>query len=140
MARLERHCVWDRGKTLPHLTIGDYVLVARVSRQGKHRKLVNTWTGLWRVANDDKEHVYAAQHLITAEPHDVHAARMRVYADDKLEITGELLKVFQQLENQGEYHIRSISAIKRAASVDEGGLGRTGGSEEHLGAGVARVP
>jgi len=42
-----------------------------------------------------------------------------VYADDKLEITGELRKVFQQLENQGEYHIRSISAIKRAASGDE---------------------
>ena len=43
-----------------------------------------------------------------------------VYADDKLEITGELRKVFHQfLENQGEYHIRSISAIKRAASGDE---------------------
>ena len=42
-----------------------------------------------------------------------------VYAYDKLEITGELPKVFQQLENQGEYHIRSISAIKRAASGDE---------------------
>ena len=42
-----------------------------------------------------------------------------VYVDDKLEITGELRKVFQQLENQGEYHIRSISAIKRAASGDE---------------------
>ena len=46
-------------------------------------------------------------------------ARMRFYADDKLDITGELLKVFQQLENQGEYHIRSISAIKRAASGHE---------------------
>ena len=44
---------------------------------------------------------------------------MRVYADDELEITGELLKVFQQLENQGEYHIRSISTIERAASGDE---------------------
>ena len=42
-----------------------------------------------------------------------------VYADDKLEITGELLKVFEQLEKQGEYHIRSIFAIKRAASGDE---------------------
>ena len=112
----------------------------RSIQAGQAPQARDTWTGLWRVANDDKEHVYAAQHLITAEPHDVHAARMRVYADDKLEITGELLKVFQQLENQGEYHIRSISAIKRAASVDEGGLGRTGGSEEHLGAGVARVP
>ena len=80
---------------------------------------MSTWTGPWCVANDDKEHVYAVQHMVTAEPRDIHAARMRVYADDKLEITGELLKVFQQLENQGEYHIWSISAIKRAASGDE---------------------
>ena len=42
MARLEQHCVWDRGKTLPNFTVGDYVLVARVSRQGKHRKLMST--------------------------------------------------------------------------------------------------
>ena len=56
------------------------------------------------------------QHFVTAELRDVHVARMRFYADDNLEITGELLKVFQQLKNQGKYHIRSISAIKRAAS------------------------
>ena len=80
---------------------------------------MSTWTGPWRVAIDDKEHVYALKHLVTAQLRDVHVARMRFYADDKLEITGELLKVFQQLESQGEYHIRSISAIKRAASGDE---------------------
>ena len=28
MARLERHCVWDHSKTLPHFTVGDFVLVA----------------------------------------------------------------------------------------------------------------
>ena len=27
MAWLERHCVWDRGKTLPQFTSGDYVRV-----------------------------------------------------------------------------------------------------------------
>ena len=69
---------------MPHLTVGDYGLVARVSRQGKHRKLMRTWTGSQRVASDDKEHVYALQHLVTAEPRDVHPARTRVYADDKL--------------------------------------------------------
>ena len=53
------------------------------------------------------------QHLVTAELRDVHVARMRFYADDQLKIVGELLKVSQQLEDQGEYHIRSISAIKR---------------------------
>ena len=59
------------------------------------------------------------QHLVTAELHNVHVARMRFYADDHLEITGELLKVLQQLENQGEYYTRSISAIKLAASGDD---------------------
>ena len=67
---------------LPHFTVGDYVLVARVSRQGKHRKLKSTWTGPWRVANADKEQMYAVQHLVTAELRDVHLARMRFYADD----------------------------------------------------------
>ena len=42
-----------------------------------------------------------------------------VYADENFEFTSGLRKVFHQLENQGEYHIRSISAIKRAACGDE---------------------
>ena len=108
----------SRGKTLPHFTVGDCVLVAPVSKQGKHRKLMSTWAGPWRVGIDDEEHVYAVLHLVTGERRDVHLARTRFYADDQLEITGELFKVFQQLEHQGEYHIRGISAIKRAASGD----------------------
>ena len=72
----------SRGKTLPHFTVGDYVLVARVSKQGKHCKLMSTWTGPSRVANGDKEHVYAVQHLVTVELRDVHVARMRFYADE----------------------------------------------------------
>ena len=63
--------------------------------------------------------MYVLQHLVPAELRDVRVARMRFYADDKLEITGELGKVFQPLENHGEYHIRSISAIKRAAGGDK---------------------
>ena len=104
---------------------------------------MSTWTGPWRVANGDKERVYAVQHLVAAELRDVHVARTQVYADDKLEITGELLKVFQQLENQGEYHIRSIgyqAGCKRRRVRCQGGLGRTGGGGENLGACVARVP
>ena len=33
------------------------------------------------------------QHVVKAELRDVHVASMRFYADDKLEIAGELLKV-----------------------------------------------
>ena len=29
MSRLERHCLWHRGKTMPHLTVGDNVLEYR---------------------------------------------------------------------------------------------------------------
>ena len=114
-----------------------------MSRQGKHRKQMNTWIGPWRVANDDKEHVYAVQHLVTGELRDVHVVRMRFYADDQVKITGEILKDFQLLENQGEHHIRNISAIKWAASGDEFGVKvaweRLEGGGEHLGTGVARV-
>ena len=63
--------------------------------------------------------MYAVQRLVTADVRDVHVARMRSHADDQLEVVGELFTVFQQLEDQGEYNIRSISAIKRAASGDE---------------------
>ena len=35
----------SRGKTPPNFTVGDYVLVAQVSRQGKYRKLMSTQTG-----------------------------------------------------------------------------------------------
>ena len=60
MARRDQHCVYNRGKTLQHFTVGDYVLVARESRQGKHRKLMSTWTGPWRVANNNKARVRSA--------------------------------------------------------------------------------
>ena len=70
-------------------------------------------------ANDKKEHVYAVQHSITGELRNVHVARMWLYADDQLDVTGELLKGFHQLKNQGEYHIRNISAIERFSNGDE---------------------
>ena len=120
MARRERHCVWERGKTLPHFTVGDYVLVARVSRQGtsKHRKLMTTWIGPWRVAND-KEHVYAVQHLVIAELRNVHVVRMRFNADTQFEITGELLKAFHQLRTKASTTFgasRLSSALQAATS------------------------
>ena len=75
--------------------------------------------GPWRVANDEKEHVYAVQHLVTSELRDVNVARMRFNDNDQLEITRELLKVDQQMKHKGEYHIRSISTITWAAGGDE---------------------
>ena len=132
-----------RRKTLPHFTIGDSVLVARVFGQGKHRKLMSPWTGPWPVANGDKKHVYAMQHLVTGELRDFHVVRMRFYTDDQLEITGELLKVFQQINNQGRVpHPERLgyrAGCNNRRIGRQGGLGRAEGGGEHLGADVARV-
>ena len=91
--------------------------------------------------NDDKEDVYAVQHLVTAELRDVHVARMRSYADDKLQITVELLKVLQQLE-QGRVphpeHRGSQAGCKGRRVRCQGGRRRSGEGGEDLGVGVAR--
>ena len=65
-------------------------------RHGKHRKL-GPWldrTGPWRVANDDKEQLYAVQHLAKGELRGVHVGGVQFYGDAILEITGELLNGF----------------------------------------------
>ena len=69
----------SRGQ-LPHFTVGDYVLVARVHQPGKHHKLVSTWTGPWQVVNDDQEHVYTVSNIVTGEMREAHVTRMRFYA------------------------------------------------------------
>ena len=90
-----------------------------MSRQGKRRKLKKIWTGSGVLAITTKTtHVRSAAlgHSRTARRP---RGEMRFYADDQLDTTGELLKVFQESENQGEYHIWSMSSIKRAASGDQ---------------------
>jgi len=108
----------SRGQ-LPHFTVGDYVLVARVRQPGKNSKLESTWTGPWQVTNDDKEHVYTVRNIVTGETRDVHVTRMRFYADSALEVTQPLQEVFQSIEQQGEYHIRSIDDVRKARQGDE---------------------
>ena len=80
---------------------------------------MSTWTGPWRVVNDDREHVYAVEHIVTGETRDVHVARMRFYADRHLKVTKRLRDVFQNQHHQGEYHIRGITDVKPAKHGSE---------------------
>ena len=80
---------------------------------------MNTWTGPWRVANDDKEHVYTVANIITGETREVHVTRMRFYADRDLKITKAVKDVFQHVDQQGEYHIRGITRVKKANRGEE---------------------
>ena len=108
----------SRGE-LPHFTVGDYVLVARVRTHGRHPNLMNTWTGPWRVENDDREHVYTVSNIVTGEARETHVTRMRFYADRDLNVTSTFKQVFQHIDQQGEYHIRAITDVKRARMGDE---------------------
>lgn len=104
---------------LPHFTVGEYVLVARLHKPGEKRKITSTWTGSWRVANDDEKPMYAVQHLVTGETRDLHVTRMRLYAGEQFDVTRKLQDVFRHLHNPREYHMEHISATKQAAKGNE---------------------
>ena len=48
---------------LPKFAVGDFVLYARVRRQGVTPKLMSTWTGPWRVVGADQSPVYSVQNI-----------------------------------------------------------------------------
>ena len=50
---------------LPTFAIGDFVLYARVRRQGVTPKLMSAWTGPWRVVGADHSHVYSVQNIVS---------------------------------------------------------------------------
>ena len=108
----------SRGE-LPNFTVGDFVLVARVRKEGRHAKLMSQWTRPRKVVSDYREHVYTVEHIVTGGVRDTHVARMRFYANKDLKTTRRLQDVFQHIEHQAGYHIASIAGFKKAARGDE---------------------
>ena len=78
---------------LPKFAAGDFVLYARVRRQGVTPKLMSTWTGPWRVVAADHAHVYSVQNIVSGKVHQAHVARLRFYADSHLNITADFKDV-----------------------------------------------
>ncbi|POM65947.1 LOW QUALITY PROTEIN: Hypothetical protein PHPALM_18268 [Phytophthora palmivora] len=80
----------ERGENLVNFTVGDFVLRSRVDE--KHgNKLQVTWTGPFRVIRADA-HSFMIQQLVTGDELDVHASRLKMYADSSLDVTDELLE------------------------------------------------
>ncbi|KAE8966924.1 hypothetical protein PR001_g28252 [Phytophthora rubi] len=72
----------------PNFDVGDYVLRSRVD--SKHQdKLLVTWIGPYQITRADP-HSFAVRHLVTGEETDVHASRLKFYADSSLHISEEL--------------------------------------------------
>ncbi|OWZ00171.1 hypothetical protein PHMEG_00028706, partial [Phytophthora megakarya] len=80
----------SRGAQVVNFSVGDYVLRSRVDER-RHSKLLVTWVGPYVITRADS-HSFRVRHLITGAEQDVHASRLKFYADSDLEVTEELLE------------------------------------------------
>ena len=95
---------------LPVFKVGDFVLVARVRKLGRVPKLVQTWTGPWRIVPGGSEHVRVVEDIVTGEPEEVHVVRKRPYADSSLVVAADVREVFEMTKLQGEFEIADASS------------------------------
>jgi hypothetical protein len=72
--------------------LGDFVLVARVSKAARN-KLVANWRGPMKVVDTVNEWVYRVKDIITGHEMVVHAERLRYYSDAMLSITQPLKEI-----------------------------------------------
>lgn len=74
-----------------NFNVGDYVLRSRVDAKGQN-KLFVTWVGPYAVTAAQPYNVFKVKHLVTRDEVDVHASRLKFFADKNIEMTEELLE------------------------------------------------
>ncbi|KAJ8574948.1 hypothetical protein ON010_g4263 [Phytophthora cinnamomi] len=77
--------------------VGDFVLWSRIDKRLPNNKLLGHWVGPFRVVTA-LVHSFEVEHLVTGRKYDVHASRLKFYADAELNMTTELLEL---VSNQG---------------------------------------
>ncbi|CAM9476599.1 unnamed protein product [Sphacelaria rigidula] len=102
---------------LPKFAVGNFVLYARVRRQGVTPKLMSTWTVPWRVVGANHAHAYSVQNIVSGAVHSTHVACLRIYADSQLHVTAELNDVFPHSYAQDECR---MNALVHVAEDDNG--------------------
>lgn len=96
---------------LPKLAVGEFVLCARVCRQGVMPRLMSIWTSPRRVVVADHAHVCSVQSIVSVAVPSVHFARLRLYADSQLKITAEVEDAFPYSYARGEFHTNALVHI-----------------------------
>ncbi|KAE9281357.1 hypothetical protein PF008_g27911 [Phytophthora fragariae] len=81
----------ERGDNMVNFDVGDYVLRSRVDEK-RQNKLLVTWVGPYAVTAAHAHNVFTVNQLVTGEELDVHASRLKFFADKDLEVTEELLE------------------------------------------------
>jgi hypothetical protein len=101
---------------LPNFAIGDYVLKARVRRQGTTPKLAATWCGPYRVTAASAGHVFEVQHLLTGQLSSAHVSRLSFYADSNFEVTTAVKDHIELVESQGLFEMERLVAVRKNAT------------------------
>ncbi|OWY93630.1 hypothetical protein PHMEG_00036901 [Phytophthora megakarya] len=81
----------ERGDNMVNCSVGDYVQRSRVDEKGQNKLLV-TWMGPYVVTEAQPYNVFKVKHLVTGAETEVHASRLKFFADKDLEVTEELLE------------------------------------------------
>ncbi|POM77265.1 Hypothetical protein PHPALM_5378 [Phytophthora palmivora] len=74
-----------------HQPIADHRLKQRRVDEKKGNKLLVTWQGPYKVVRADS-HSFGISHLVSGDESDVHASRLKFYADSQLNVTEEILE------------------------------------------------
>jgi transposase InsO family protein len=91
-----RNKYMQTGARKANFSVGDFVLRSRVDQKYQDKLLV-TWIGPYQIKRADK-HSFVVQHLVTGVETDVHASRLKYYADKDYEVTEE---VREHIASQG---------------------------------------
>ncbi|KAK1938300.1 Gag-Pol polyprotein [Phytophthora citrophthora] len=73
-----------------NFSIGDYVLRSRVDEKPHANKLRVMWVGPYKVVGS-ADYYFTVEHLVNGTTVNVHPSRLKLYADDSLNVTEELL-------------------------------------------------
>ena len=95
----------------PNFGVGDYVLVG-VPEPAKMtgRKLFLKWRGPYRITETANNYVFEAENIVDHSKRWVHGDRIRLYSDEKLEVTEEIKKQFSH-DNEC-YQVEKFHACK----------------------------
>jgi hypothetical protein len=89
---------------------GVYVVLASVKK--------GVWEGPFRVLEEVSQYVYKVENLVTRDVTEAHATRLRYYADDRLNVSTQLL---QQIKcDQNKWVIEKLGRLKKfMGTIDE---------------------
>ncbi|KAG3088759.1 hypothetical protein PI124_g17637 [Phytophthora idaei] len=78
--------------TPANFDIGDFVLWSRIDERLPNNKLLGQWIGPFKVT-EALPHSFKIEHLVTGRVYNVHASRLKFYADADLNTNEELLQL-----------------------------------------------